>query len=138
MISPRAFRLLIRYLDAVDQNVCQGLLRIRPWTETALTSLLVDLLDERTTHEYSLAYSFADLLRELSAESNLFAVSLRVETLEYPPELENRVTQSDVGLILSYRDSFRPSENWEAPFLRVFGTSSGQDSGPEAVSMSRE
>lgn len=117
MISPRAFRLLVRYLDAVDREVSRKLVRIRPWLETALSSLLADLLDETTSDESPLVYPYAALLRDLASESNLFGVSIRIETREYPPEIENRITQSDLGLVLAYRDNLRPVNSWEAPFL---------------------
>lgn len=46
MISLKAIRLILRHFDSIDYCVSKRLMRKRPWSEPALTSLLCDLLDQ--------------------------------------------------------------------------------------------
>jgi len=65
MISPKAVNLIIKHFDAIDEAVTKKMVRNRPWSETALTSLLCDLLDEKTQDEEILRYTLKELNHEL-------------------------------------------------------------------------
>lgn len=116
MLSVRHFNLIIKHLDAVDQRVSQRLDRTRPWTETHLTSLLCDLLDDETEHDELLSYSRKQLREDLANSDEAMTLACRIESIEYLPDQERYVTQGDLGLILSYRDRVG-GESWERGWL---------------------
>ncbi len=117
MLSPTAFELLIKYFDGVDSAVARRLSRKRPWLETALTSLLCDLLDDETQEDEPLDYTLGALNTELRALDGLVEVHVRLETHEYPPAVERWVTQSDLGFVLEFNDLLLPDESWTASWL---------------------
>lgn len=116
MLAPAHFELLIRHLDAIDQRVVRRLDRARPWTEPALTSLLCDLLDDETEHEEDLVFSRRELRDALAGSDEALSVMFSIDTIEYLPEFERYVTQSDVGLILNYNDRIS-GHSWERSWL---------------------
>ena len=85
MISPKAIELMIRHWDAVDVAVSKRVSRKRSWAETALTSLLCDLLDSETQDEIQLKYTLADLNRDLKKLDGILTFTIEIETMEYPP-----------------------------------------------------
>lgn len=117
MISPRAVPLLIRHFDAVDKSVTSRLLRNRPWLEPSLTSLLCDLLDQDTQREMNLSYTVDQLNTDLAEPDGALAVSFKIDTHEYGPDLERWVTQADLGLVIEYADFLLPDESWTAAWL---------------------
>jgi hypothetical protein len=112
MISPKAVNLIIQYFDAIDEAVAKRMVRKRPWSEPALTSLLCDLLDENTQDEERLRYTLAKLNNDLSELDGLFNVSFSIETHEYDSRMERWVTQADLGFIIKFEDCLLPSESW--------------------------
>ena len=117
MISPKAIELMIKHWDAVDASVSKRVSRKRPWTETALTSLLCDLLDSETQGDIQLKYTLADLNRDLAKLDGILTFTIEIETMEYPPKIERWVNQSDLGFYIQYRDEFIPKNSWEYAFL---------------------
>lgn len=115
MIPPRAASLLIDHLDSVDAAVGKRLVRKRPWNEVSLTSFLCDLLDETTQEEENLSFPLTRLNEELAGGEGVLDVNFEIETHEYGPEVERHVTQSDLGLVISYEDLItgdRASTDW--------------------------
>ena len=117
MISPQAVRLIVRHFDAVDQAVSKRTTRKRPWLEPGITSYLCDLMDDETQVEESLAYTIADLNRDLAGLDGLLDLTLSVQTHEYPPQLERFVTQADLGFIIRIEDHLLPQESRSVPWL---------------------
>ena len=117
MLPPRTFRPMLRYFDAIDATVTTRLLRKRPWSEIALTSLLFDLIDEDTEAEYARKRDLGWLQRKLASAAPLVDVRFEIETHEYPPGYERWVTQSDLGLVLRFEDNLVPDRDWEKAFL---------------------
>ena len=117
MISPKAIELMIKHWDAVDVAVSKRVSRKRPWSETALTSLLCDLLDSETQGEIQLKYTLAELNRDLTKLDGILTFTIEIETMEYPPKIERWVNQSDLGFYIQYRDQFIPKNSWEYAFL---------------------
>lgn len=117
MLSPRALQLLVRHFDAIDSSLSRRLLRKRPWAEEALTSLFCDLLDGDTQGEEPLSYPLADLLADLSRTDEPLGFRVRIETHQYPSSVERYVTQSDLGLVVSYQDQFEHQNSFSAPWL---------------------
>lgn len=97
--------------------MAKRLLRKRPWTETSLTSLLCDLLDEDDQADEQVEYSIDQLNKDLEAEDGLVSLSFKIETHEYQPQVERWVTQSDLGLILRYDDMLMPNNSWSRAWL---------------------
>lgn len=117
MISPKAVNLIIKYVDVIDEAVTKRMVRKRPWSEPALTSLLCDLLDENTQDEEKLRYTLVELNNDLSELDGLLNVSFSIETHEYDSRMERWVTQADLGLIIEFEDYLLPSESWCIPWL---------------------
>jgi hypothetical protein len=117
MISLRQIHLLIRYLDAIDQAVARKLNRTRPYLETHLTSVLVDLLDDAVPEEEVLVYPRHQFREEFSAGGEAVTARLKVDTHEYTPDQENHVTQSDIGLVIRFNDHIMEEETWTMAWL---------------------
>ncbi|BAZ29631.1 hypothetical protein NIES4074_20780 [Cylindrospermum sp. NIES-4074] len=117
MISLKAAHLIIHYFDSIDKVVSKRLVRKRPWFETALTSLLCDLLDQEEQDEYKLEYSFAKLKEDLTALDPYLNASFTIETHEYSSKVENLVTQSDIGIIINFKAYCLPEESWSVAWL---------------------
>lgn len=106
MLSPRAIHLFLKYFDSIDEAVSRRLIRKRTWDEEALTFLLTELLDEEGQQDHKLSYPHAEFATDLSHTDEPMSVNVRIETHSYPKQMERYVTQSDIGLILSYQDQF--------------------------------
>lgn len=117
MISPRTIHLLIRHFDSIDAAVSKRMVRKRPWLETALTSFLCDLLDEEVQSEEKLDYPLETLNHDLAQGDGATHVSFLIETHEYGPDVERWITQSDLGLVINYRDYMLPEDSWSVAWL---------------------
>src|SRR5205807_2113135 len=117
MFSPRVFHLLIKYMDSVDEAVSLRFNRKRPHQETHLTSLLCDLLDDETSGDEKLSYSREELRHDLRSNDEAVQMSIRVETHEYTSDLERWITQSDVGLVVNFRDFITPDYSHSTAWL---------------------
>lgn len=117
MLPIAALPLFIRYFDGVDAAAVSKLMRKVPRDEPAITSELCDLLDEDYSDEYSRPYSLKEFRKNVSAAMPLAQVSLQVDTHQYSAQMERWVTQSDIGLVLSYEDHYLPSESWTRSLL---------------------
>ncbi|MFM7406920.1 MAG: hypothetical protein ACKO3K_09725 [Cuspidothrix sp.] len=117
MISLKAANFIIHHLDAIDKAVSKRLVRKRPWFETALTSLLCDLLDGETQDEQNLEYSLEELKKDLNEIDGLLDISFAIDTHEYNQNVERYLTQSDIGFILNFDDYLLPEESWSAAYL---------------------
>ncbi|MEH1853673.1 MAG: hypothetical protein V7L11_18820 [Nostoc sp.] len=115
MIPISAIKPLLKYFDAIDRHCTAGLMYKRPHNETTITQNLCSLLDEEEQQRAALNYSFTNLQKDLSN----VAGGLRVEisTHEYNSAVENRVTQSDLGLIINYINYYEPSLCWTESWL---------------------
>ena len=126
MLSPIAFDLIIKYFDSVDRTVAARLNITPPWKEISLTSLLCELLDEKTQNRHNLFYTLRQLNEDLSVFDG-FKMHATLETYEYPSHVEKWVTQSDLGLVLKFEDLMIPDDSWTASWLfqakRLYPTS---------------
>jgi hypothetical protein len=117
MLPPRAVHLVIKHFDSIDAVVARRMIGRRPWGEPALTSLLCELLDDEFQSDYNLEYPLEQLNRDLARDGSLTRLSYQVQTHEYGPDLERWVTQSDLGLVINYRDFLTPSASWSLAWL---------------------
>jgi hypothetical protein len=116
-LTPRDAKLLVRYFDAVDSLVTARLLPTVTVDERHLTSTLRETLDERFAGFHTLAYSLDQLKSELAADDTALKISLSIEAKEYSTQVENRLTQADLGVILRYDNFFRPEESFSKAAL---------------------
>lgn len=116
-ITPREAKLLVRYLDAVDDSVTARLSTGFSPHEDHLTSLLCEMLDDNLTALNRLSFSLAELRDELAKDPRKLTAALSIETRKYPPHVERRLTSSDIGMIVSYRDHLIPASSFESGVL---------------------
>ena len=117
MLSPRAIHLFLKYFDSIDEMLSARLAGKRTWDEEALTFVLTDLLDENSQQDYNHRYTHADLVRELSQTDEPISIDVTIQTHSYPKSIERYVTQSDIGLILSYQDQFITQHSFRRGWL---------------------
>lgn len=117
MLPPRAIRPFLHYFDQIDETVARRMLRRRPWSEISLTSLLCDLMDEDVDSDYPRTHDRAWLMARLARDLPLLHFDCSIETHEYKSGLERWATQSDLGLIIVFRDHLLPDRNWERAYL---------------------
>jgi len=116
-LTPRDAKLLVRFFDAVDSIVTARLLPNATVDERHLTSTLREALDERFTGFHALSYSMNELKADLAADDTALTVNLSIEAREYPPHVERRVNQADLGVIVRYDNHFRPGDSFAKAVL---------------------
>ena len=109
MLTPATLPLLVRHLDAVDEALSQR--TAWQWKEEALTELLCDLLNETRQPAYHLTYPFQALQADLAAAAPLVDARIRIESHQYDKNVESRLTQSDVGLVIEAIDTIAPGRS---------------------------
>jgi hypothetical protein len=112
-LTPREVRLLVRYLDGVDDAVTGRLVGGLDQREEHLTYLLCETLDDNLANLSNLPYPLRNLKQDLALEGRPLAVSLTMEAKMYPPQIEGRVTYADLGIVISYQDNVSPSNSFE-------------------------
>lgn len=116
-LTPREAKLLVRYLDAVDDAVTARLSSGFSPHEDHLTSLLCEMLDDNLTALNRLSFPLTELQTELAKDPRRLKASFLIETRKYPPHIERRLTSSDIGLIVDYRDHLAPAQSFETGAL---------------------
>lgn len=117
MLPPRAIRPFLHYFDEVDETVARRMLRNRPWSETSLTSLLCDVMDKNVDSDYPRTHDRPWLLARLAQDLPLLHFDCSIETHEYKSGLERWATQSDLGVVIVFRDYLLPGRDWERAYL---------------------
>ena len=111
-ITPRDARLLVRYLDGVEDAVCARLSSGFKPREDHLTSLLCEMLDEKMSQLHTLPYPVTELRKDLAVDHRQLRVSFAIEAKEYP-RLPDPRTSADLGLVVVYRDHLQPENSFE-------------------------
>jgi hypothetical protein len=111
-LTPRDARLIVRYLDAVDDNVTARLTSGFDTDEPHMTFLLCEMLDNNMNALSVLSYTWQSLQEDLKADPHSVRVSLKIETNKYTIPVENRVTSADIGIVVSYRDHIAPETSF--------------------------
>jgi hypothetical protein len=88
-LTPRGAKLLIRYFDGADDVITARLTSGFSPHEDHLTSLLFEMLDDN------------------------LAASIQIEAKKYPPHIERRLTSSDLGIVIDYRDNFNAQTSFQ-------------------------
>jgi hypothetical protein len=112
-LTPRDAKLIVRYLDGVDDVISARLASGFNPHEDHLTSLLCEMLDDNLTSLSALAFPLSKLREELAFDPKVLKVSLSIEVKKYPPHIERRLTSSDIGVIVSYRDNVASNRSFE-------------------------
>lgn len=115
MIPIAAIKPLLRYFDAIDRHCTAGLMYKKPHSETTITQNLCFLLDREEQQQAALNYSFADLQKHLSELAG--GLRIDISTHEYNSAIENKITQSDLGLIINYINYYEPDLSWTESWL---------------------
>jgi hypothetical protein len=115
MIPIAAIKPLLRYFDAIDRHSTTGLLYKTPFKETTITQILCSLLDQEEQLQAALNYSFKNLQDDL--EDLIGGLRIEIKTNEYNSRIENKVTQSDLGLIINYINHYDESLCWTESWL---------------------
>jgi len=103
----------VRYLDGVDDVISARLASGFNPHEDHLTSLLCEMLDDNLTSLSALTFPLSKLREELALDAKGLKFSLNIEVKKYPPHIERRLTSSDIGVIVSYRDNVLPKRSFE-------------------------
>lgn len=112
MLSPLATTLIIKHFDAIDKVLSGKLSRTSvPWNEIAINALFVDLFDAKVQEEVKLEFTLAELQETLLERDELTSVQLKIDTHSYSSYVEKYVTQSDIGLVIEYKDAGAPQNN---------------------------
>ncbi|MER9256069.1 hypothetical protein NKI59_30795 [Mesorhizobium sp. M0598] len=118
MLGPQHLTHLIRYLDGVDYALSQRMVRKHPPDEPALTNELCALLDADTQRaEESLPYSVDQLNTDLAAIGDGIDFEVTLDTYPHNTAMERHVSQSDLGLVLTYENRILPNESWSTAYL---------------------
>ncbi len=112
-LTPRDAKLLVRYFDGADDVVSARLTRGFSPHEDHLTSLLCEMLDDNLSALNTLPYPLPKLKEDLAADKRSLRASLQIEARKYPPHIERRLTSSDLGIIVDYRDNFTPRNSFQ-------------------------
>lgn len=104
IIGPREAKLLFRYFVSVDRCLAGRFTLGYEPDEEHLTSLLTELLDQNGAKLHPLQYSLSQLNEDLKSVESLLQVELSLSANKYNRHQESRYTQSDLGVVLEYRD----------------------------------
>ena len=113
LVTPRDAKLLVRYLDAVDDAVSARLaIGFNPHEEH-LTALLCEMLDDNWSSNNNLSYPVTQLRIDLAEDAKELSIVLRIEANRFPPQVERKVTYADLGIVVAYRDHDAPNNSFE-------------------------
>jgi hypothetical protein len=112
-LTPREAKLLVRYFDGVDDVVTARLTSGFSPHEDHLTSLLCEMLDDNLSALNSLPYPLPKLKEDLAADKRPLRASIQIEAKKYPAHIERRLTSSDLGIIIDYRDNFNTQNSFQ-------------------------
>jgi hypothetical protein len=112
-LTQREARLLIPYLDGVDELVGSRIASGYRLDEDAPTNALCEMLDRRMSRHHALTMSQDSLHEELSRDPRRVSVQINIESTMYSKYVERNETSSDLGVVLTYTDHYvgpvRPS-----------------------------
>lgn len=117
MIPISVIKPILKHLDAIDKATTVGLMNKKPLIEPSLTQRFCSLLDSKEQEQFMLNYTYKDLINELSTNKTDISFSLNLETHEYNPQYENKITQSDLGIIINFINYYEPKHSWTEPWL---------------------
>jgi hypothetical protein len=117
MINSRAFHLILKHLHAIDSIHSTRLLMPSQPSETTLTDLLCELLDNHYQPFHRIAYAVHDLQQDLVLLSPSINVAIEIQTNKFATPMERYVSQSDLGLEIFIKNSYEPAKNRSFAYL---------------------
>jgi len=118
MLSPIATKLIIKHFDSIDKALSSRLHRTaRPWDEPAINHLFVDLFDAAVQDDVKIDFTLAELQAALLSYNELASVQLKIDTHAYSSYMERYVTQSDIGVVIEYKDRAKPENDMRVCWL---------------------
>ena len=126
-LGPYESKCFSKYFKGIDSLLSQRFsLGFLP-DEEHLTSTLCELLDDRGSLLHSLPYNLSNLNCDLKQNSGLLKTNILISTRNYNKYEEHHYTQSDLGVILEYKDYIEPSCDFKRGVLiqakKLFPTS---------------
>jgi hypothetical protein len=129
-VTPRDAKLIVRYLDSVDDVVTARLAAGFSPHEDHLSALLCEMLDDNQSALHTLSYSLASLRTDLALDPNVRRVHVTVESRKYSPHIERRLTSSDIGVVVKYTDNVQPRDSFTRGALfqakRLYASATGR------------
>lgn len=112
ILGPYEVQCFSKYFKGINSLIAKRFLFGFSPDEEHLTSILCELLDERGSQLHSLPYSLLDLNNDLKKNGGLLKADISISTTDYNKYQESRATQSDLGIILEYRDNIEPDNSF--------------------------
>jgi hypothetical protein len=112
-LTPREAKLLVKYLDGIDEVLSRRLQIGFSPDEEHLNALLCEMLDNNFTTLNALPYTLEELNADLEYEKRPIRVSLNIETNKYPRWVESRITSADLGIVIAYQDHLIPTNSFD-------------------------
>jgi len=109
VLGPYEAQCFSKYFKGIDSLIAKRFLCGFLPNEEHITSVLCELLDERGSQLHLLPYSLLDLNNDLKKNGGLLQADVSISTTDYDKFQERRVTQSDLGIVLDYRDNIEPN-----------------------------
>jgi hypothetical protein len=127
VLGPYESKCFSKYFKGVDLLLSQRLSLGFSSDEEHITSTLCELLDDRGSSLHLLPYNLSSLNYDLQKNSGLLNANIIISTKNYNKYEEHHKTQSDLGIILEYKDYIEPSYDFKRGVLiqakKLFPTS---------------
>ncbi|WP_414551291.1 hypothetical protein [Anabaena sp. CCY 0017] len=104
VLRPYEAQCFSKYFKCVDMLLAKRLSLGFLSDEEHLTSILCELLDEDGSQLHHLTYSLSDLNNDLKQNCGLLQADVSISTSDYNKYQERHFTQSDLGIVLEYKD----------------------------------
>jgi hypothetical protein len=93
------------------------MLRKTPWAEESMTQLFCDLFDEEAQSDEALNYPIAKVRDDLALGDEPLSLDWEISTRQYSRHEERNISQSDIGLVIEYRDQFEAADSFTVHWL---------------------
>jgi hypothetical protein len=112
VLGPYEVQCFSKYFKSIDSLISKRFLFGFLPNEEHVTSILCELLDERGSQLHPLPYSLLDLNHDLKKNGGLLQADVSIATTDYDKYQERHSTQSDLGIVLEYRDNIEPNNSF--------------------------
>lgn len=117
VMTPYDAQCFIKYFSSVELVLGLRFSLSYPPDEEHLTSTLCELLDDKGAKLHNLPYSTENLNQDLSQGNGHLRTSVKIECAKYNRYQESHLTQSDIGIIINYRDYIDGSQSFRHGIL---------------------
>ncbi|QLE49884.1 hypothetical protein FD724_18515 [Nostoc sp. C057] len=117
VLGPYEAQCFSKYFKGIDSLLAKRFLFGFLPNEEHITSILCELLDERGSQLHQLPYSLLDLNNDLKKNGGLLHADVSISTTDYNKRQEHDLTQSDIGIVVEYRDNIEPNNSFSNGIL---------------------